>query len=126
VREVGAGVVFLHQIAEGAADRSYGIHVARLAGLPARVIARAEEVLHELESERTAEHLGGSDGSGKVTDAPRRAKPAGGGAAPELPLFSAPPTHPVADALARVSPDTLTPLEALNLIAKWKKEWGGS
>jgi DNA mismatch repair protein MutS len=126
VKEWGDGVVFLHRIAEGAADRSYGIHVARLAGLPARVIARAEEVLHELESERTAEHLGGSDGSGKVTDAPRRAKPAGGRAAPELPLFSAPPTHPVADALARVSPDTLTPLEALNLIAKWKKEWGGS
>jgi len=126
VREVGDGVVFLHRIAEGAADRSYGIHVAKLAGIPPRVIARAEEVLRELESERTAEHLGASDGSGRVTDAPRGRKGAREGAAPELPLFSAPPTHPAADALARVSPDALTPLEALNLIAKWKKEWGGS
>jgi DNA mismatch repair protein MutS len=57
VKEWGERVVFLHQIAEGAADRSYGIHVARLAGLPESVLARARDVLHELENERTVEHL---------------------------------------------------------------------
>jgi len=57
VKEWGDGVVFLHRIAEGPADRSYGIHVARLAGLPESILARAREVLAELESERTVEHL---------------------------------------------------------------------
>jgi DNA mismatch repair protein MutS len=56
-RERAGTVVFLHRIAEGAADRSYGIHVARLAGLPEPLLARAEEVLRELEQERTVEHL---------------------------------------------------------------------
>jgi DNA mismatch repair protein MutS len=56
-RERGGAVVFLHRIAEGPADRSYGIHVARLAGLPEPLLARAEEVLRELERERTVEHL---------------------------------------------------------------------
>jgi DNA mismatch repair protein MutS len=117
VRERGDGIVFLHRIADGAADRSYGIHVAQLAGIPPRVLARAREVLHELERERTAEHLGGS---GVVREKPRRGAPA---AMPELPLFAA-PGHPLADELRRVTPETLTPLAALNLIAEWKKRWG--
>ena len=49
VKEWQGDVVFLHEVADGAADRSYGVHVARLAGLPAAVVARAEEVLHHLE-----------------------------------------------------------------------------
>jgi DNA mismatch repair protein MutS len=111
VREKGDEVVFLHRIAEGAADRSYGIHVARLAGLPQSVLERAREVLHELESERTAEHLA------RPGERPRAA-------AADLPLFSAPVPHPLGEALAALDPETLTPLEALNLLAKWKKEWG--
>ncbi len=113
VREKGDEVVFLHRIAEGAADRSYGIHVARLAGLPESVLERAREVLHELESERTAEHLARSGSSPRA-------------AAAELPLFSAPLPHPASEALAALDPEALTPLEALNLLAKWKKEWGAS
>ncbi len=114
VRERGDQVIFLHRIAEGAADRSYGIHVAKLAGLPAAVLDRAREVLHELESERTADHLrAGGD--------PRRARPA----TRELPLFPD-PEHPLSARLRALDPDTLTPLEALRLIAEWKQEWGGS
>jgi DNA mismatch repair protein MutS len=116
VRERGDGIVFLHRIADGAADRSYGIHVAQLAGMPPRVLARAREVLHELERSRTVEDLGAA---GVVREKPRRAR----GEAPELPLFAA-PEHPVADALRQVSPDTLTPLDALNLIAEWKRRYG--
>src|SRR5262249_61707557 len=59
VREWGDTVVFLHRIGEGAADRSYGIHVARLAGLPESVLARAREVLGGLGAERTGGALGG-------------------------------------------------------------------
>lgn len=105
VREKGDAVVFLHRIAEGAADRSWGIHVARLAGLPEAVLARARQVLAELESERTADHLA-----------------RGARAAEPLPLFAAPPEpHPLAIRLAATDPDRLTPLEALLLIAEWKR-----
>ena len=106
VDESGGTVVFVHRIAEGAADRSYGIHVAQLAGLPERVIARAREVLAELERERTVERLEAPD------------------LAPELPLFAAPATHPLEDVLAGVELERLTPLEALNLLAEWKRRWG--
>ena len=112
-REWGGAVVFLHRIAEGPADRSYGIHVARLAGLPERVLARAEEVLHELESERTVEHLEHAPGAGRA----RRPAP------PPLPLFGS-EIHPVVRALRDLDLETLTPLEALNRIAEWKRRCG--
>jgi DNA mismatch repair protein MutS len=112
-REWGGSVVFLHRIAEGAADRSYGIHVARLAGLPERVLARAEEVLHELESERTVEHLEPARGAGHARRSPT----------PQLPLFAA-EVHPVVRALRELDFETLTPLEALNRIAAWKRQCG--
>ena len=56
-REWKDDIIFLRKILPGRSDRSYGIHVARLAGLPASVIERAQEVLAELESERTVEEL---------------------------------------------------------------------
>jgi DNA mismatch repair protein MutS len=55
VREEGERVVFLHQVVEGGADRSYGIHVAELAGLPRQVVVRARQVLSELEGQRPLE-----------------------------------------------------------------------
>ena len=111
-REKAGTVVFLHRIAEGAADRSYGIHVARLAGLSERVLQRATEVLHELESERTVEHL-----------EPRRGGGRGRAPTPQLPLFGAAP-HPVVRALRALDLETVTPLEALNRIAEWKRQCG--
>ena len=115
VKEWGDGVVFLHRIVDGPADRSYGIHVARLAGLPPSVIERAKVVLAELESERTVEEL---------EKAPtRRARAA---AAAPLPLFesAAPAEHPLAEELAQLTPDAMTPLEALQRLADWKKRYG--
>jgi DNA mismatch repair protein MutS len=103
VREWGEGVVFLHRIAEGAADRSYGIHVAQLAGLPPQVLERAREVLHELESERTAEHLRG---------------------APPTPTPVPPGAGEIVAALRRLDPDTMTPLEALRLMTEWRQRFG--
>jgi DNA mismatch repair protein MutS len=122
VKEWGDGVVFLHRIIEGAADRSYGIHVAQLAGLPARVIDRAKEVLAELEAERTVEHL---------EPAAERKKARSSGAAtgqlasePVLPLFADAPPELLRE-LSELKLDSLTPLEALNRLAAWKKKWGG-
>ncbi|WP_243445940.1 DNA mismatch repair protein MutS [Polymorphobacter arshaanensis] len=101
VREWNGKLVFLHEVASGAADRSYGLAVAELAGLPRAVISRARSVLARLE-----------DGRAKT----------GGIAAglSDLPLFAAAPPPPAVDALrvrlAAISPDLLSPREALDLI----------
>jgi DNA mismatch repair protein MutS len=89
-------VVFLHKIADGPADRSYGIHVAELAGLPASVIARAKTVLEDLER---GPRLGEDD-------------------APLLPMFQ---DHPVLDELRVLVPEKMTPLEALQKLNDWKR-----
>jgi DNA mismatch repair protein MutS len=102
VREVGDQIVFLHRLMPGGADRSYGIEVGRLAGLPPSVISRAKAVLALLESEQLATGL------------------AKGGHRPSAPdqlgLFSAPP-HPVVEKLKELNVDGLTPLAALTLLA---------
>ncbi len=98
VREWKGDLVFLYRIRPGVAERSYGIHVARLAALPQEILDEAERLLRELERSST----------------PRR--PA---QAELLPLF-APPVHPVLAELARVDPDRITPLEALELLHKLK------
>lgn len=118
VKEWGDGVVFLHRIAEGPADRSYGIHVAKLAGLPSTVIARAEEVLAELESERTVEHLQRGRAGRRAATAP----------ATTLPLFDSAPSepHPLTAELAALAPEALTPLQALVLLTEWKKRFGAT
>ena len=103
IKEWQGSVVFLHEVAPGAADRSYGIHVARLAGLPEAVLARAEEVLALLEQGEQA------------AVAARLAN--------DLPLFQARP-QPAPEAapdslrarLAAIKPDDLTPREALELV----------
>ena len=106
VREVGDEVVFLHRLEPGGADRSYGIHVGRLAGLPAAVVSRAWQVLTLLEA---GHH---------VAD---RQPPAPPDAA-QLALFgAAPPPHPLLAELGELDVDALSPLEALNRLAAWKK-----
>ena len=113
VKEWDNDVVFLHEVAKGAADRSYGVQVARLAGLPEAVVNRARDVLHQLEAGETS---GKAD---KLID--------------DLPLFSVvlqqekpKPQAPAKDselakAVAGISPDELTPREALDLIYKLKE-----
>jgi DNA mismatch repair protein MutS len=104
VREWNDEIIFLHKVRPGGTDRSYGIQVARLAGLPPSVIARAKVILGELERERT----------GLV--APEA--PAPGPA--QLGLF--PPTHdPLLRELAALDLGAMTPLQALNLVAEWQQ-----
>jgi DNA mismatch repair protein MutS len=108
VREWGDEVVFLHRIEQGGTDRSYGLHVARLAGIPRGVIERARVVLGELEDE------GGSVREALVS-ARERARPG-----PKQKELFAPPKDPVLEELDRLDVDSLTPLQALQLLAKWK------
>ncbi len=109
VKETGGGIVFLRKVEPGAADRSYGIEVAKLAGLPNEVIDRAREVLAEHESaERQLTAQLESDES-------RPRPPA------QLTIFT-PLSQPVLEKLREVDLNRLTPLEALNLLAELKKQ----
>jgi len=109
VREVGDEVVFLHRLEPGGADRSYGIHVGRLAGLPADVVSRAWQVLKLLEA---GHHVA----DGRLPAPQDAAQLALFGAAP-----SAPPAHPLLTELGELDVNALSPLEALNRLAAWKK-----
>jgi DNA mismatch repair protein MutS len=107
VKETGGGIVFLRKVEPGAADRSYGIEVAKLAGLPNEVITRAREVLteHESAERELTEHL--SPGSSPPPT--------------QLTIFT-PISQPVLEKLRAVDLNRLTPLEALNLLAELKKQ----
>jgi DNA mismatch repair protein MutS len=106
VREWNDTIVFLHEIAPGAADRSYGIHVAKLAGLPPAVVTRAEEVLKALDEGRE-----GHKPLARIDD---------------LPLFAAQPASvpvkesAVENALKTIEPDALTPKQALEALYELK------
>ncbi len=100
VREWNDEIIFLHKVQPGATDRSYGIQVARLAGLPPEVIARAKALLAELEE------------AGQVRADARDAV--------QLGLFASAAPDPVVTELATLDLAHLTPLEALNLLHKWQ------
>ncbi len=111
VKEWEDKVVFLHKLVQGAADKSYGIHVARLAGVPREVNERAKEVLAQLENE----HL---DGAGKPKIAARaKQKPLG---ELQLTLFGA-AEHPLLDEIRQCDLNNLTPIEGLMKIRTWKQ-----
>ena len=110
VREVGEQVLFLHRLQAGGADRSYGIEVGRLAGLPTGVIGRAREVLKLLEGEQLVPRLGGREGAPPA----RRGAPVN---PDQLALFSAPTPHPAVERLKTIDPNSLTPLQALSELA---------
>ncbi|HEX7978840.1 MAG TPA: DNA mismatch repair protein MutS, partial [Gemmatimonadaceae bacterium] len=114
VREVGDQVLFLHRLQPGGADRSYGIEVGKLAGLPDPVIGRAREVLRLLEgeAERLVPTLAGSGVS--VGRDKRRAAPA---PVDQLALFTV-ATHPVVERLRATDVNTMTPMAALQLLAE--------
>ncbi|MEM1139049.1 MAG: DNA mismatch repair protein MutS, partial [Pseudomonadota bacterium] len=119
VREWEGQVVFMHEVIAGAADRSYGIHVADLAGLPKPVIARARALMRQLEKGgRTITVVRGPEDLPlfvSASQAPPDATPAAQ-AAPA----PAPPS-PVEERLAAIDPDTLTPRVALDLVYDLKK-----
>jgi len=100
VSEEGGKVVFLHKIIPGGADKSYGIHVAELAGLPRAVIHRAQEILMNLQADAA------------------RGRPA---APSQLTLF--PDQNPLLEELERLQLEELSPLEALNLLYEWQSRF---
>ncbi len=110
VREWQDEVIFLHKIVDGAADKSYGIHVARLAGVPREVIERSKEILAQLEEE----HLD-AEGRAKIARRPVEVKKGH----LQLTLF-APADHPLLDEIRRIELNTLTPLGALQLLQQWQ------
>lgn len=109
IKEFNDEVIFLHEVIDGAADRSYGIHVAKLAGLPRAVLKRSEQVLEHLEK------------NGKGNSMTQLAD--------DLPLFAVlrekeeakPVSSPALEALTALNPDELTPREALEKLYELKK-----
>jgi DNA mismatch repair protein MutS len=108
VKETGGNIVFMRKVEKGAADKSYGIEVAKLAGLPNDVIVRAREVLHEHETaeQRATEHLSGDN---------ERERPM------QLTIFT-PLSNTIVDQLRDADLNRLTPIEALNLLHELKKQ----
>lgn len=107
VTEEGSKVIFLHKIVPGGADRSYGIHVAQIAGIPKVVISRATEILEELE------------GSADFKEKKARTREAMAGV--QL-SFLGPETHPLIEEIKALEVDSLSPLEALNKLYELKQK----
>ncbi len=123
VKEWGGDIIFLRKLVPGPADRSYGIEVAKLAGVPRGVVQRARDLLQELEQ--------------KARDSNERVRRVVSmqNLLPGLPTVTGPPPdeeeadaealpHPLLDALHQLDIEQLTPLEALNLLHQWKGNWG--
>lgn len=106
VEEFGDDIVWTHRVLPGGTDRSYGVHVARMAGVPAKVLARASEILSELEQK---------------TQAPK-AVPVGAQRL-QLTLFDL-EDPPVVKELQKLDINRLTPMEALRVLDEWKKKYG--
>lgn len=126
IREYNNDILFLHKLVPGPSDRSYGVEVARLAGVPVPVVQRARAILAGLER--------GRDGARKAVAVasmplPGLTLPDAGQAAAkraELPeTAAAPPAaeHPLVRMLRELSPETLSPLDALKLLIEWKSLW---
>ena len=107
VTERGEEIVFLHKVVPGGADKSYGVHVAQLAGMPRAVVERARELLAQLEAQ-------GSDFTMPAGPQPRKQQPQ------QLGLFSA-PANPAVSALQRLNVDEMTPIEALTKLYELKR-----
>jgi DNA mismatch repair protein MutS len=115
VREWNEQILFLRKIVEGGTDKSYGIQVARLAGVPKEVVARAKKILATLES---GTFLSNSSSVSGQAPAEALAEPT----APQMSFFGSGDNHPVLQELKGLEVDDLTPRDALNLIAEWKKK----
>ena len=103
VKTRGEDITFLRKIIRGGADRSYGIEVAKLAGLPDKVVQRAKKILKELETENGVQYVAARKEEDQVS-------------------LTAMGEGEVLDALRRCQPDTLTPIEAMSLIYEWKQK----
>jgi DNA mismatch repair protein MutS len=112
VKEWGEGIIFLHQIVEGPTDKSYGIHVARLAGIPREVVERAKTILAGLESSSLDQH-------DRPKMAAKKPKP---GELQQLALFAPPAPagpDPVLEDLGRLDYNRMSPMEALKKLSEF-------
>jgi DNA mismatch repair protein MutS len=112
VKEWRGSILFLHRVVEGTADRSYGIHVAELAGVPEEVCRRAERILGNLE--RHEIDVAGDAATGAVTVAPSRRNR-------QLELFR-PPVDELVEEIRSIDVESMTPIEALNLLAALRRK----
>ncbi|MFN3166884.1 MAG: MutS-related protein [Phycisphaeraceae bacterium] len=124
VREWQDQIVFLHRIAPGTADRSYGIHVAKIAGLPKPVVDRANQLLAELAvshgpalpiagaSKTASDHAGGQSGG----------QSGGHSGGPQMSLFTEYLPHPVLEQLREADLSGLRPIDAFDLLRTWQDE----
>lgn len=110
VREADDRIVFLRRLEEGGADRSYGIQVGRLAGLPDNVVTRAKEILEDLQGARASGGPGPGDGT---------LRPSASGPSPDQLSLFAEPSH-VERRLREADIHSMTPLDALNFLAELK------
>ena len=112
VREWNDQIVFLHKIVDGGTDRSYGIHVARLAGVPQELVDRAKEILADIEedAEGLAPRIAKASRHGKAKDGPQ-----------QLGLFS-PARSEIEAEIEELDLDRLTPIEALLLLREWRQK----
>ncbi|MEN3002681.1 MAG: DNA mismatch repair protein MutS [Armatimonadota bacterium] len=113
VKEQGDRIIWLHKVLPGGTDRSYGIHVARMAGVPPEVIERAQQILREFERRGVQASLA----------PPAEESPAIRTKKIQLTLFEA-EEHPLLEELRQLDPTTLTPVEALMKLDEWKRRWG--
>ena len=126
VKEWKGDIIFLRRLLPGPADRSYGVEVAKLAGVPRNVVKRAREILGELESCRNPgqaargnRERGQPSLPGLFAVQPPQAAPDEAEARPDLPAL-------LLDELSRLELDRMTPLEALTLLCDWKGRFGGN
>jgi DNA mismatch repair protein MutS len=114
VREWDEKIVFLHKIVRGGADKSYGIHVARLAGVPSWVNRRAEQILEKLESSGDVE--ANKEAIKSSSESNRRP-----GGEIQMTLFGA-ATHPLVDKIKALDANQMTPIKALQVLHEWQSE----
>jgi len=118
VKETKQDIIFLRKVVRGGSDRSYGIHVAKLAGIPQKVTNRAEEILNILEAESieaTQIIEGKPDHEGK----PSRVAPT-----QQMTFFES-PRHPLLEEIGELALEEMTPLQVFNRVADWKKRLSG-
>ncbi|WP_446424144.1 DNA mismatch repair protein MutS [Mailhella sp.] len=121
IREWNGDIVFLRRLIPGPADKSYGIEVARLAGVPSSVVSRAREILGQLESARGKAKVAQLEAAvlpGLSVVPAKKPKPA------PLPEVQPAAEHPIFEALRGVDPNAMTPMDALRLLSDWKALWG--
>jgi DNA mismatch repair protein MutS len=137
IREWGGEIVFLHRLVPGPSDKSYGIEVAKLAGVPGSVVNRAKTILSALDATRRGKLKSEAETAMEQMlpglSLPAESAGKGGGKAalpdPVETLSEQPVTlaeHPLVATLRETDSNSLTPLEALTLINDWKLLWGGS